>query len=257
MGALPASLWKQAQADGRVTAGAPGSGRVSVDRALPFADLDAHSPALPAGSAGSRWGALAAAITIQTVIILAMVSGLLRQQTHDVAPALQASIVAPPAKPPEKPPLPDPLKLQVRMPVAVTPPELRLPEESSPVISLLPSAAAAPSHPVVPPSPPPSEGAKRLTFEQRLLAAVQAAVNGHYPPAARSMQQQGQADVGFDYLDAQVSHLTLVRSSGSALLDKAALATVRDARYPPPPETLLHQLQHFEVWVKFRLEPSG
>ena len=224
---------------------------------MPLADLDAHSRALPAGSAGSRWGALAAAITIQTVIILAMVHGLLPQQTHDVAPALQASIIAPPAKLPEKPPVPDPLKLQMPMPVAVTPPEVRLPADSSPEISLLPSAVAAPSHPVVPPSPPPSEGMKGLTFEQRLLAAVQAAVNGHYPPAARSMHQQGQADVGFDYLDAQVSHVALVQSSGSALLDKAALATVRDARYPPPPETLLHQLQHFEVWVRFRLEPNG
>jgi protein TonB len=224
---------------------------------LPVADLAAHTLAPPAGSAGSRWGALAAAITIQTAMILALVYGLLPQQMHLVTPTLQAAIVAPPAKPPEKPPVPDPVKLQMHLPLAITPPEVLLPAESSPVIALVPTAVAAPSRPVAPPSPPPVEGTKGLTFEQRLLAAVQAAVDGHYPPAARLTHQQGQADVGFDYLDAQISHVTLVQSSGSALLDKAALATVRDARYPPPPEKLLHQLQHYEVWVKFRLEPSG
>jgi protein TonB len=224
---------------------------------LTLETLDARSPARPIGSAGSRWGALVLSVTIQTVLIIALVYGLMPKQTHERAPALQVSIVAPAARSRPKPPAPPPVELRVHAPVAITPPELQLAIESSPVIALVPSAAAVPSHPVAPPPPPPAEGTKALTFEQRLLAAVQAAVDGHYPSAARLMHQEGQADVGFDYFDGQVSHIALVQSSGSALIDKAALATVHDARYPPPPEKLLHQQQHYEVWVKFRLERGG
>lgn len=221
-----------------------------------FEGDDGHGPVVPDGSSRSRWGALAAAVGIQAAIIFALLYGMMPRQISYETPALQVAIVTQENKPPVRPPAPDPVKLQVHAPVLFVPPDVRLPAESPPVISLLPSDASVPrAHPVAPP-PPPLEGKEALTFEEQLLAAVQASVDGHYPPAARLMHQQGQANVGFDYLDGRVSHITLVQSSGSEMLDKAALATVRDARYPPPPERLLHQLEHYEVWVKFRLEPG-
>ena len=257
MDALPAPLWEEAQTDRAASAEPHASDAVNTDRGLPLAGFDACRPTLRAGIARSRWGAGAAALAIEVMIAVGLLFSFSPKLTHNLAPALQASIIAPAARPTPKPPAPPPVDLKVHAPLAITLPEVQLPVESSPVIALVPSAATIPSHPVAPPPSPPVEGTKAVSFEQRLLAAVQAAVDGHYPPAARLMHQEGQADVGFDYLDSQISHIALVQSSGSALIDKAALATVRDARYPPPPEKLLHQLQHYEVWVKFRLERSG
>jgi TonB family protein len=50
------------------------------------------------------------------------------------------------------------------------------------------------------------------------------------------MRQSGTASVAFDYRGGTlVGDAAIVRSSGAAMLDSAALAAVRQARYPPPP----------------------
>ena len=87
-------------------------------------------------------------------------------------------------------------------------------------------------------------------FEGKVNAAVQAAL--HYPPAARMLNRQGRVRVAFDYRDGRVSHIHVVTPSPFALLNRAAVETVRDAHYPPPPQTLSHQQVHMTVWVQFR-----
>lgn len=108
------------------------------------------------------------------------------------------------------------------------------------------------------PPPPPPQPVQAMSaslddmalFEARIKAAVQAAVR--YPPAASMLHRQGQARVEFDYKDGSVSNAQLVQSSGFPMLDRAALAAVRSARYPMPLAKLLHHLMHISVWVEFR-----
>jgi len=108
------------------------------------------------------------------------------------------------------------------------------------------------------PPPPPPQPVQAMSaspdemalFAAKVKAAVQAAVR--YPPAAHMLHRQGQARVAFDYLDGHVSNPHLVQSSGFPMLDKAAIAAVRDAHYPMPLAKLVHHLVHMSVWVQFR-----
>ena len=165
--------------------------------------------------------------------------------------ALQVSIVAPPAPKPEPRREPHeqfkPLLKQQIQPIVV-PALLDLHLETD--VPQQPVAAPRPTY-----TPPPAAPAPQTeeTFEARILRAVQAAVNTHYPAAARMLHQHGQVQVSFDYLDGAISNIRLLQSSGLPLLDAAALATVRDTRFPDPPPKLLHQALNYAVWVRFRL----
>jgi len=63
----------------------------------------------------------------------------------------------------------------------------------------------------------------------------------------------GRARVAFTYRDGVVSDVRLVTSSGVGLLDRAALATVRDAVYPKPPPDLAGKTLAKQLWVTFNL----
>ncbi|MEJ2645571.1 MAG: energy transducer TonB [Gammaproteobacteria bacterium] len=108
----------------------------------------------------------------------------------------------------------------------------------------------------VPPAPTVT-GAARADALDTLEAAVHAAVQGatHYPPAARMMAMRGRALVGFQYRDGAISGVHLLKSSGYGLLDRAALAAVRNARYPAPPSLLSGKRLDFSIWVCF--SPGG
>ena len=93
------------------------------------------------------------------------------------------------------------------------------------------------------------------SFEGRLRAAVQAALR--YPAAARMMSVTGQAQVGFRWCDGVPSALQVVSSAGMAALDDAAIAAVRTAAYPEPPENLEHHTLNLVVKVNFKLEDSN
>lgn len=196
-----------------------------------------------------RLGAAGGALLIEALIAGALLVSLAPKTVRLESPALQVSILAAPAPKPE--PRPEPheqiplLKEQVR-PIVIVP-DIKL---------LVETAPAEPPHPVVDTAPPPPAAATPDTvasFEARVRAAVQTAVESHYPPAARMLHQQGQTEVSFDYQDADVSAARVEQSSGFALLDGAAVATVRDARYPAAPPALQHHQLKFIVWVKFRL----
>ena len=98
--------------------------------------------------------------------------------------------------------------------------------------------------------------AAEASFEGRLLQAVQAEARRSYPAAARMMGIAGQAAVRFEYRDGAVRVIGLSQSSGAPVLDRAALAAVQDAQYPPAPPELAGRTLVKLVHVKFELNPG-
>jgi periplasmic protein TonB len=84
-----------------------------------------------------------------------------------------------------------------------------------------------------------------------MRAAIQAAL--HYPESARMAGMAGRARVRFLYRDGGVLDVTLVTSSGSGMLDRAALAAVRDAAYPKPEAAQMGKTLEEQLWVTFNL----
>jgi len=101
-----------------------------------------------------------------------------------------------------------------------------------------------------PPAPP---AAAEASFEAALLQAVQAEARRSYPAAARLMSLTGQAVVAFEYRDGAVHVTGLAQTSGSPLLDRAAMAAVQNASYPTLPDTLADRTLVKVVHVRFEL----
>ncbi|MGY8668847.1 TonB family protein [Bradyrhizobium sp. UFLA05-109] len=221
----------------------------------------------------------AAALLLEGLCFLAVVGWLTQRpaRIESSAPTMQISLVAAPPAPVEAPADPPPM-------VAETPP---VPEETPPVPEdpqvTPPPAEVAPPEPAPPPpkaeapvvrpkpaKPPqqvqrkpaarpaqqqatasaaPSAGAMS-SFQGQMRRAVESALV--YPASARASGQHGRARVTFAFLDGHVSGVSLAQSSGSSLLDQAALATVRSAHYPLPPPELSHQTLHLSVYVEFK-----
>jgi periplasmic protein TonB len=89
------------------------------------------------------------------------------------------------------------------------------------------------------------------TFESKLRDAIQAAL--HYPESARMSGMEGRTRVEFQYCDGAVSGARVVVSSGVGMLDRAALAAVRDANYPKPEAGFAGKTLTEQLWVNFNL----
>jgi TonB family protein len=88
-------------------------------------------------------------------------------------------------------------------------------------------------------------------FENKIQSAVQLAAI--YPPAARMQRRQGRARVRFTYADGHAGMATLMISSDSQTLDRAAMDAVQRAQLPAPPSQIsMHKLDML-VWVSFSL----
>ncbi len=86
------------------------------------------------------------------------------------------------------------------------------------------------------------------TLRGRIRDAVQAAVR--CPPAAHMMGRSGKAGVTFDYRDGSLmGDVRLTRSTGTPMLDSAALAAVREAHYPKAPPEIAEQVLPLLIWV--------
>jgi protein TonB len=189
------------------------------------------------------------------------------------APLVLHLVMAPPAPPkvapPPKPVMPKPLPPKpvvkpkpvpkpkpvvhrvVHHPVHHRPVHHRpIHRQPQPVAKPVPVPVAVPQPPA-PPAPVVTSPDPMPSFEQRVRAAIQAAV--HYPPAARMMGSQGRARVGFDFDDGAISDVHILQGSGFPALDQAAVAAVDQARYPSPPPGLAHRLLHLALWVRFQL----
>lgn len=175
-------------------------------------------------------------------------------------PPVPAAVIPPPPPVPDvqPPPQEPPPVERPKPPPPPPPPHAHLKPIPKPIVTP-PVAHEAPTIPVEPvqeqvqPAPPPVPSASaRATLEAQLRRAVEAALI--YPASARMLGQHGAARVMFDYLDGQVSDIRLAGTSGYPILDQAALATVREAHYPQPPEDMLHQTLHLSILVEFKIK---
>lgn len=178
-------------------------------------------------------------------------------------PPTTLTLAAPPAPTPPapKPVVPTPPKPQTPPPVRPvvpvhhvvmhTPPPVPTP---APVIpSVAPTEAPpAPRPTPVPPPPPAAPATASPSFEGALRAAIQAAL--HYPESARMGGMSGRTRVAFEYRDGVVSDVSVVVSSGMGLLDRAAVAAVRDAAYPKPEPAFVGKTLSEQLWVTFNLD---
>jgi len=134
---------------------------------------------------------------------------------------------------------------------AVVPPPQPVPTPAPVVPSAVPTESAPRPAPETPP-PPALPAAASPSFEGALRAAIQAAL--HYPESARMAGMSGRTRVAFRYRDGVVSNVSVVVSSGMGLLDRAAVAAVRDAAYPKPEPAFLGKTLSEQLWVTFNLD---
>ena len=156
------------------------------------------------------------------------------QVTHPVVPPRHVQHVVHVA-PPKAAPVPAPTPAPAPMLPSATPTE----------------APPAPRPPPPPPAAAPAATAPNASFEGALRAAIQAALR--YPESARMAGMSGRTRVAFQYRDGVVSDVSVVVSSGIGLLDRAALAAVRDAAYPKPEPAFVGKTLSEQLWVTFNL----
>ena len=131
-------------------------------------------------------------------------------------------------------------------PVAAPPAPAQAPDTTP----TTPAASAAPA-----PTAAPAPARPDTSFEASLRAAIEAALR--YPESARMDGIAGRTLVGFVYRDGAVSDIHVVTSSGMGQLDHAALAAVRDAVCPPPPNRFEGKSLPEQLWVDFTLDSKG
>jgi protein TonB len=88
-------------------------------------------------------------------------------------------------------------------------------------------------------------GAAKASYLSELRAFIES--NKFYPPQARTLGHEGRTEVKFTVLaDGTLASIELIRSSGSKLLDQAALALLtRVEKLRPIPESL--QISRFDL----------
>jgi TonB family protein len=160
--------------------------------------------------------------------------------------------------PPETPPAPPPPH-----PVAVP----RAPVRPAPQREPLPVVAEAPVDGAqliaAEPAPaPPAAGPSRADLEAQYAAELRANIDSRTrPPDSaqyRLRRPSGEVRVRFVVLrSGEPQAVAVLRSSGSSLLDAAAVGIVASGRYPPmPPKCFVGESQHtFIVTIEFR--PPG
>jgi periplasmic protein TonB len=90
-----------------------------------------------------------------------------------------------------------------------------------------------------------------IAYQVLLRAAVQSAIL--YPAAAKAAGIRGNTRVAFDFHDGHVSNFEILQSSGSAIIDRAAIAAISSAAIPQPPIELGGQQFRFAIVVNFAL----
>jgi periplasmic protein TonB len=241
---------------------------------------------LPVSRAPQARRGLAGAAAIALAVELMLLGGVLVVLTHErptpravEAPPTMLTLAAPAAQPAPAPapaaPRPQPAPVRHSMTPAhpvvhAAPPQPRplpkpQPVEHPPVTPtavptdppaepMHPPAPPAEAHPSAPPAHAPAAGGPTPSFEGAMRAAIQAALR--YPESARMAGMSGRTRVAFQYRDGAVSNLSVVISSGIGVLDRAALAAVRDADYPKPEPGFVGKTLSEQLWVTFDLDDS-
>lgn len=153
-------------------------------------------------------------------------------------------------------PKPKPVPRRVVQPRVQTPPPPQpVPPPSRPLPVVNDSPVSEKVAVQAPPPPPRDDSAaKEASFAAQLKAAIQAAVV--YPPAARMSGFHGRARIEFVFRNGICSQVHVIQSSGSGLIDRAALAAVTAATPPPIPDSLKGRSVTYQVTVSFELSPA-
>ncbi|HTJ89004.1 MAG TPA: TonB family protein [Acidocella sp.] len=158
--------------------------------------------------------------------------------------------MAPPLPPPPPRPVAHHFIRHVAPPRKYTPPVPHQPQPPQPQPQPRPPVAQTPPPPPAPPAP---TGGQVDAFSAAIKRALQAHANQVYPQAAQMAGETGAPQLTFTYLNGVVTGITLTRSSGYPLLDKAALEDARIASYPPPPQGFQGRTYHITVTVTFQM----
>lgn len=149
-------------------------------------------------------------------------------------------------KQPERPDPPDPLIARLSSPMPPSPP----PAEPAQLTDPVPKTTAPKSLPAPPANRASSDA--EATWEALLLAHLEK--HRRYPSPARARRDQGVAHVRFTMnRQGQVLSVSVLRSSGSAVLDRAALDTIRRAQPLPAIPNGRPDLLELTVPVEFFL----
>ncbi|WP_233800055.1 TonB family protein [Paraburkholderia sp. HP33-1] len=225
---------------------------------------------LPAAAIALAAEALVLGVTIALLTHTTRMSSV----SHEAPPTL-LTLAAPapapqPPQPPQPPakPVPPPVRPVVPVhhaaPTPVKPVTAAVPKPAPTQVPVQP--AATPTEPPSTPAPqPPAQPAPQPapaaapvaaaptpSFEGALRSAIQAALR--YPESARMAGMTGRTRVAFKYRDGVVSDVSVVVSSGIGLLDRAALAAVRDATYPKPEPAFVGKTLAEQLWVDFKFD---
>jgi protein TonB len=218
----------------------------------------------------SRFPARAFALAILVELALAATAAWVLAGTVPVKPPISEPVpltlvseapAEPEPKPLPTPPEPKPVpKPQVPVkkaappkPAAPTPPQPAPTPRTETVPTDTPTAFTEPVHAAAPPPPPPPVSGKsdrNAEYAAKVRAAVQAAVV--YPPAAASLHFAGRVRIEFHLRDSVASQAKIVVPSGIGMIDRAALQSVQNARYPEPPANMQGNDLMYQVWVEFR-----
>ncbi|WP_321817712.1 MULTISPECIES: TonB family protein [unclassified Paraburkholderia] len=232
-------------------------------------------PMIPMPRVSSGRLRLAGAAAMALCVEAALMAGVWAVLAHRSAPPLPperkptmlslasvaAPVPSPPAvtkpvvKPAEKPLVkPKPVEPVHRVVHATPPPEKTPAAAPAPAPAPAPTAAepAPVTHAPVQPATAAAPAGPGPNFAGKLRAAIQAAL--HYPESARMSGVAGRTRVAFTYRDGVVSEARVVVSSGVALLDRAALAAVRDADYPKSEPAFAGKALTEQLWVNFNLD---
>ena len=90
-----------------------------------------------------------------------------------------------------------------------------------------------------------------IAYQVLLRAAVQRAIL--YPIAAKAAGIQGNSRVAFDFRDGRVSNFEILQTSGSQIIDRAAIAAIASAVIPTPPVEINGRQFRFALVVTFSL----
>ncbi len=152
-----------------------------------------------------------------------------------------------------QPPVPKP-KPQVQPQPRTQPKPQVIPEEPKPE---LPQVAEAQATAFTEPTPPPpvavaGNAEPSAEYAAKVRAAVQAAQ--FLPPAAYSLHYTGRVKVEFHMRDKVPSAVRLLVGSGIGMIDRVALQSVQNAKYPEPPPEIQGSDHVYQVWVEFNRE---
>lgn len=191
------------------------------------------------------------AVAVESVLLAGAAFAL--TSTSSMKPVLSGSETISLVNEDQQPPVPKPKPQMQPQPKAQPKPQLA-PEEPKPELPQVVEAQANAFTEPTPPTPVAVAGNAEPSAEYaaKVRAAVQAAQ--FLPPAAYSLHYTGGVKVEFHMRDKVPSAVRLLVGSGIGMIDRVALQSVQNARYPEPPPEIQGGDHVYQVWVEFSRE---